>query len=126
MSERKQPLNGKRASRPTEPRSKTKATSSRYRLEQLLASAYDQHQKLDGAKINAAGKRNFIFHMTDWSEDLERLAELYKHPEKFDKKTAGALVAGFLYHVIPHLRAAGRLMLDYNPEDFFRDIDSKV
>jgi hypothetical protein len=61
--------------------------------------------------------------MTDWSEDLFRLAELYEHPDKFDRAAAARLVAGFLTHAIPHLRAAGRLLLDHAPEDIFQEID---
>jgi hypothetical protein len=56
--------------------------------------------------------------MTDWSEDLERLVDWYKHPEKLDREAAGTLVAAFLYHVIPHLKAAGRLLLDEIPDAF--------
>jgi hypothetical protein len=63
--------------------------------------------------------------MTDWMVDLERLADLYQHPDKFDKTEAMSVVMGFLYHAIPHLRAAGRLLLDFEPEDIFKDIDGQ-
>ena len=126
MSGKKQPLNGERASRPTKPRSKSKPDPRRRRLERLLGAAFDQFQTMDGRKLQAACRRDFIFHMTDWSGDLQHLAELYKHPDKFGKESAAQVVAGFLYHVIPHLRAAGHLMLDYTPEDFFRKSEAKV
>src|SRR5207248_10218441 len=69
-------------------------------------------------KANATAKQDFIFHMTDWLDDLRRLTAIYEHPEKFDRRTAGCDVAGFLYHVIPHLKAAGRLLLDEIPDAF--------
>jgi hypothetical protein len=122
MSAKKRPGNGNLASRRTAPPPKSKH-APRDRLARLLGAAYDHFQKVDDPQMNARCRRNFIFHMTDWSEDLERLAELYQHPEKFDKASAAKLVAGFLYHVIPHLQAAGRLGLDYTPEDIFREVD---
>jgi hypothetical protein len=93
-------------------------------LKQLLAAVYDQFQKAEDRKVNGRWRRNFVFHMTDWSHDLSALARLYEHPGQFDKEQAGKIVAAFLYHAIPHLKAAGRLMLDYCPEDFFQEVDS--
>lgn len=55
---------------------------------------------------------DFVFHMTDWMSDIEQLAELYKHPEKADPEEFCTFIIGFLYHVIPHLDAAGQLLLD--------------
>lgn len=63
--------------------------------------------------------------MTDWIDDLRRLADLVDRPEKYDSKAGGSIVVRFLYHVIPHLRAAGRLLLDYEPEDIFAKLDYK-
>ena len=49
--------------------------------------------------------------MTDWLVDLERLATLYSRPDAFSKDEAGDAVFGFLIHALPHLMAAGRLLL---------------
>ena len=126
MSGKKQPRNGKLASKVSKPRLGTKPRTPNVKLEKLLAAIYDQFQKLDDPTTNKQCKRDFVFHMTDWSEDLQRLAELYRQPEKFDQKSVGQLVAGFLYHVIPHLREAGWLMLDYDPENVFESPKPKV
>lgn len=99
--------------------------STHPQLERLLTAVYNQYQKLDDAVANKKCRRDFVFHMTDWSEDLQRLANLYQHPEEFDRESAGDVVVGFLYHVIPHLREAGRLMLDYDPEDVFGTATAK-
>jgi hypothetical protein len=56
--------------------------------------------------------------MTDWLNDLEDLVDLYEHPEKFKKAAAGQFIFGFLVHVLPHLRAACRLLLDEDPDTF--------
>jgi hypothetical protein len=90
-------------------------------LEKLLSTVYTRYQKLDDPAANKKSRRDFVFHMTDWVDDLRSLSELYQHPERFDKEQAGRIVVGFLYHVIPHLQEAGRLMLDYDPGDVFAE-----
>jgi hypothetical protein len=63
-------------------------------------------------------KLDFVFHMTDWSNDLARLADCAEHPDRLDDEAASRLVIGFLYHVVPHLNAAGRLLLDEITDPF--------
>jgi hypothetical protein len=121
MSGRKQPLNGK--SGLTTSVAVSKSTSS---LERKLSAIYGLYQRVDGGKASSRRRQHFVFNMMDWAEDLERLAALYKNPEKFDKKAAGEIVAGFLYHALPHLSAAGRLLLDFSPGDLFKEIEERV
>ena len=59
-------------------------------------------------------REEFIFHMTDWREDLAQLHELLSSPEKWKSDAASAFIAGFLYHVVPHVKAASQLLLDDN------------
>jgi hypothetical protein len=94
------------------------------KLKTLLAAVFDECQDVD-PQLRDRHRRNFVFHMTDWSSDLSRLAELHRHPEQFDKKEAARIVSAFLHHVIPHARAAGRLLLDYEPGDAFKELDSR-
>jgi hypothetical protein len=63
-------------------------------------------------------KKDFVFHMTDWQEDLRRLQELVDHPNNFSKEEAANVVAGFLYHATSHIKAAAKLLLDFDPIDF--------
>jgi hypothetical protein len=86
-------------------------------VEQLLANIFDQLQEVRDPIEHARRRQDFVFHMTDWLSGLEGLADLFAHPSKRDKDAAGSFVAGFLYHVIPHLKEAGRLLLDYAPPD---------
>jgi hypothetical protein len=88
----------------------------------LLASIYNTFQKLDDPAANKAGRRDFVFHMTDWEDDLRALAELYEHPERFSRTDAKGIVARFLYHATAHVMEAARLMLDWEPRYF---IDSR-
>src|SRR5438093_582130 len=87
-------------------------------LETLLARVYDQFRRLDDRAANVEARSDFVFHMSDWFEDLARLQAIYKHPDQFDRRKAGQEIAGFLYHVIPHLNAAGRLLLEEIPDAF--------
>lgn len=85
------------------------------RLEQLLGRVFDGASEglragLDSQEYEKR-KHEFVFHMTDWIGDLEQLAGLFGDPDHEDDDAASDVVVGFLYHVIPHLNAAGRLLL---------------
>lgn len=95
-------------------------TSSK--LEQLLAEVFDgMHSGLRkevGRKEYERRRYDFDFHMTDWETDLRELVEIFDHPDKWTEESASPLIIGLLYHVIPHLKAAGRLLLDEIPDAF--------
>jgi hypothetical protein len=57
-------------------------------------------------------RRDFVFHLMDWTADVERLRELFDNPHEYDVEAASHLIVSFLIHVIPHLNNAGRLLLD--------------
>jgi len=52
---------------------------------------------------------DFVFHMTDWQEDLIRLSRLYQHPQKYPQSEWNDAVFGFLCHAVNHLMAASKL-----------------
>jgi hypothetical protein len=52
---------------------------------------------------------DFVFHMTDWVADLERLSGLYAHPEAHDEAHAREAVTSFLYHASGHIAEAARI-----------------
>ena len=87
-------------------------------LQQLLANVYDEWHEAENPAIHAKRRQDFVFHMTDWLNDLQNLQELYAQPEQADPNSASRFMAGFLYHVIPHLKAAGRLLLKDIPDAF--------
>ncbi len=119
MSGKKLQQNGKPASPSIAPLSANEDAESRKRLERLLSSAYNQYQRLDDPVANAQCRWDFVFHMTDWIEDLRRLAELYQQPEASDREQAGEIVSAFLIHVTAHVMEAARLMLNYEPAYIF-------
>jgi hypothetical protein len=86
------------------------------KVEQLLGRVFDGareslREELDAQEYERR-KHDFVFHMTDWLGDLEQLTDLFNQPDQQDEESASAHVIRFLYHVIPHLNAAGRLLLD--------------
>jgi hypothetical protein len=126
MSARKQPLNGTHVSRNSVPTLKKNTRARPTKLERKLAAIYDLYQRKADAKSNARSRQFFVSNMTDWIDDLAALSDFYRNPERFDKKAAGEIVAGFVCHVIPHLTAAGRLLLDYTPGDQFRKLEERT
>jgi hypothetical protein len=87
-------------------------------LERLLGAVYRRYQRLDDRAADSQARQDFIFHMTDWLDDLDRLKAIYDNPDKIDRAEAGREIFGFLIHVIPHLKAAGRLLLDEISDPF--------
>jgi hypothetical protein len=85
-------------------------------LEELLGRVFDGareglRQSIEPGEY-AKRRRDFIFHMTELKSEVQRLAELYKDPGGQDQDATSDFVIGALYHVIPHLNAAGKLLLD--------------
>ena len=119
MSGRKQPRNGKLASTPVAPPLAGDNGQATAELKRILAKVYDAYQKLQDPVLNRECRRDFVFHMTDWLADLRRLSELYDHPQAVKKQEADQIVFEFLIHAVPHLMAAGRLLLGHDIEHPF-------
>jgi hypothetical protein len=88
-------------------------------LKALLIKVYGRFH-FKNTRNSASERADFVFHMIDWDDDLKKLFQLYRHPSKYSAKDAGRLIAGFLYHVIPHLNAAGRLLLGDVSDPFLK------
>jgi len=99
-------------------------------LEELLGRIFDGAREGLREKIElddyAQRRRDFIFHMADWKSEVQRLADLYKNPEGHDESAASDFLIGFLYHAIPHLNAAGRLLLDEVLDPFSNPANEKT
>jgi hypothetical protein len=111
MSAKKPRRNGKAVSPVIGPHSKIEIKWPSPELKRLLGSVYNQFQKLDDPAANRRSREDFVFHMTDWLNDLDLLWNVYQHPNNTGKDAAGDAVFGFLIHAVPHLMAAGRLLL---------------
>ena len=91
----------------------------------ILARVFDEmhgslREHLSPAEY-AALRDTFIFHMNDWGGDLAALAALRDDPGSMDVEKATVFLVGMLYHVIPHLNAAGRLLLGSVGDPFADD-----
>lgn len=84
-------------------------------FEDILGRVFDAMRAEDRDVLTeseyARLKFDFTFHMTDWLDDLKRMHALQEAPDVWTQKKATPFVVGFLYHVIPHLKAAGRILL---------------
>jgi hypothetical protein len=86
-------------------------------IEKMLMQIFDILQEIDDPEEHTRRRQEFVFHMLDWRDDLEKLCEFYTNPDKYGSDTS-KIIAGILYHIIPHLNAAGRLLLDTVPDPF--------
>jgi hypothetical protein len=92
---------------------------NRQRIESLLRAVFGELRE-EGHRGFAERRDQFVFHMTDWLDDIEELMALLGS-ENATKEAAARQIVGFLYHVTPHLNAAGRLLLDGVPDPFGED-----
>jgi hypothetical protein len=92
------------------------------RLRDLFGRVFDSHREDLRTELPPdeyeRRRHAFVFHLTDWLEDLDWFSDLTKNPDGPDPDAAEVRLVGLLYHVIPHLGAAGRLLLDHVPDPF--------
>ncbi len=90
----------------------------------LLGRVFDDAYADDRATLSdqdyARLRFDFIFHMTDWLDDLGRLNQVVSSPQARTTEEASGALMGFLIHAIPHLKAAGRILVG-PPHDAFED-----
>ena len=54
----------------------------------------------------------FVFHMTDWQEELGSLLQFFRNPDDYDQVQANHVLQELFYHVLPHLNAAAEIYDD--------------
>jgi hypothetical protein len=98
------------------------------KIEGFMAKVFDAvfEEEREGADPAEYERRrqDFAFHMTDWAGELEQMAALQRNLEQSDPEEAATFIIGFLYHVVPHLNAAGRLLLDEIPDPFAKPVST--
>jgi hypothetical protein len=97
-------------------------TQFRELLGRVFDAAQDGLRDEIGPEEYERRRQDFVFHMTDVAGDAARFTELVNNPDRQDDKAATTFVIGFLYHVGPHLNAAGRLLLDEIKHPFAADL----
>ena len=68
-------------------------------------------------------KAEFVFHMLDWKDDLDELANAYSNAESMSDEAFEKAVTSFLYHAAPHIVEAAKLY-DYLPKPFGAERES--
>jgi hypothetical protein len=76
-------------------------------FDEMRGSLRDDLSPSDYEKLRWA----FVFHMTDWLDDLEMMADLSENPGSKSVDQATHSLVGCLYHVVPHIQAAARFLL---------------
>ena len=102
---------------------RTPLTSAASSLDDLLGRVFEEfvkRRRLTRKEYDEL-KFDFVFHMRDAKEDFEQLVQLYKHPEGRNTEAELLFIIGFLTHVIPHLRAAGRILLGEEIQGAFEE-----
>lgn len=92
-------------------------------IEHLLQTVFDgacDDSELTGEEL-AKRRDEFVFHVRDCKGDFVEMAQFFQSPQDFSEKEASRLIVGMLYHVIPHLNRAGRLLLDEIRDPFVDD-----
>ncbi len=90
------------------------STHEQYR--QLMRQVFDELR--EGIRETTSSqeyddlRESFAFHMTDWAEDIQKLLKLRASSDSISSEDAAKEVVGLLYHLIPHLTEAGKLLLD--------------
>ena len=91
-------------------------------IEEALGKVFDALREGQRGELSPAEyqrrKHDFIFHMLDWKDDIDRFSRWLDNPDVTDAEEASTFVAAFLIHVVPHLNAAGRLLLDKIEDPF--------
>jgi hypothetical protein len=82
---------------------------TRRQVEVALERAYRDAHPEAGPATEDRRTRDFVFHMTDWSDDLASLARLFREPAKHDGEAWRSAIDGVLLHAVGHLLAAARL-----------------
>jgi hypothetical protein len=85
-------------------------------IKSLLRAVFGELREEDDPDFEK-NRDEFVFHMTDWLDDLDAFREMLRTSD-VTKEIAARQIVGFLYHVTPHLNAAGRLLLDGVPDTF--------
>ena len=59
-----------------------------------------------------ADRAKFVFHMTDWQDELSSLIRFFDKPDDYDQDQANRVLQELFYHVLPHLNAAAEIYDD--------------
>lgn len=57
-------------------------------------------------------RESFVFHMTDWFDDLQAICKLYSSPNQVSAGESKEALRALFFHALPHLLAAAEIYDD--------------
>ncbi len=88
------------------------STTNTNSLERKLLSFFNEMASAKEINNYESDRGKFVFHMTDWQEELGSLIRLFKNPDDYDQDQANNVLQELFYHVLPHLNAAAEIYDD--------------
>lgn len=82
---------------------------------ELLRVIYGELHQSDEANFSD-DREDFAFHIVECIDDFEDLLSIFQ--KTVTAESATRELVGFLYHVVPHLNAATRILLGGVPDTF--------
>ena len=81
----------------------------------ILRSVYDELRDRTTPNYESS-REDFVFHIMECIDDMNELLRLLDQPK--EAGAAARQMVGFLYHVVPHMNAATKLLLGEIPDPF--------
>jgi len=88
------------------------STTSTNSLETKLLSFFKEMASAKEINNYEADRGKFVFHMTDWQDELSSLIRFFEKPDDYDQDQANRVLQELFYHVLPHLNAAAEIYDD--------------
>ncbi len=88
------------------------STTSTNSLESKLLAFFKDMATAKENNNYESDRGKFVFHMTDWQEELGSLLRLFSSPDDYDQDQANQVLQSLFYHVLPHLNAAAEIYDD--------------
>lgn len=86
-------------------------------IETKLAEALEDWD--DDNNLSIDQKRDIIFHMVDWLDDLKQWSNFCQDPSQYSSDDVQSLLTYILCHIPEHIAAAAKLLINQPIRDIF-------
>jgi hypothetical protein len=88
------------------------STTSTNSLETKLLAFFQEMANIKEKNNFDSDSESFLFHMTDWRDELATLEQLFNRPDEVSQKDANQILRDLFFHLLPHLNAAAEIYDD--------------
>jgi len=88
------------------------STTNANSLEQKLLTFFKEMASTKENDNFDADHESFVFHMTDWQDELVELQRLFSCPDEMSQAEANRILQELFFHMLPHLNAAAEIYDD--------------